>query len=364
MIPTHWRRPLASPFPKVAQTQVLNAIFAPDEVARTAFSAWRSGLDLEGHFNSEVFRLLPSLYLRVCDLGIEDNLMPRLKGLYRHAWVRNTQLFHDTGTALAALAQSGIPTLVLKGAALALGSYSKPAARPMGDLDVAVPKERREEAIRILQAEGWTSRHINLDPRSVHAMPFHNARGNEFDLHWHILKETSGKPSEARFWETSRPLDFNGVSTRMIDPALSLVHVLLHGLRANPEPPVRWVADTLTLIRSTPDLNWDSLVEFARDTRVTQRAHLGLAFVKQRFDAPIPPGVLEALAASQPSLVERAETAAALFETRGLAGNAISMPVILLTDYLRHTDQSGLRHLHGFLQYVYRRIVFHWPLGR
>jgi hypothetical protein len=342
---------------------VLNAIFAPEEVARAAFSAWRSGLNLEGHFDSEVFRLLPSLYLRVCDLGIEDDLMPRLKGLYRHAWVRNTQLFHDTGNALAALAQSGIPTLVLKGAALALGSYSRPAARPMGDLDVAVPKDRRDEAIRVLQAEGWTSRHINLDPRSVHAMPFHNARGNEFDLHWHILKETSGKPSEACFWETSRPFNFNGVQARMVDPALSLVHVLLHGLRANPEPPVRWVADTLTLIRSTPDLNWDLLVEFARATRVTQRAHLGLAFVKQGFDVPIPPKVLEALAASRPSLVERAETAAALFETNGLAGNAISMPVILITDYLRHTDQSGLRHIHGFLQYVYRRIVFHWPLG-
>ena len=107
MIPAHWRRPFASPFPNVAQTQVLTAIFAPEAEARSAFSAWRSGLDLDGHFNPEVFRLLPMLYLRLCELGIEDDLMPRLKGVYRHAWVRNAQLFHDTGKALAALATGG-----------------------------------------------------------------------------------------------------------------------------------------------------------------------------------------------------------------------------------------------------------------
>jgi hypothetical protein len=363
MIPAHWRRPLASPFPTAAQAQVLTAIFAPDARARSAFSAWRSGLDLAGRFDAEVFRLLPNLYLRVAGLGIEDDLMPRLKGAYRHAWVRNAQLFHDTGKALAALTRAGIPTLVLKGAPLALASYAKPGARPMDDVDVAVPRESTSEAIRVLQAEGWTSPHVNLDARSVHAMPFRNARGNGFDLHWHIMKETARKPSEARFWATARPFDFNGVPTRMVDPPLSLIHVLVHGLRANPEPPVRWVADVLTLVRNHPDLDWDLLVEFARAIRVTQRMHLGLAYVRHSFDAPIPAKALDALAASRPGLVERAETSAALFETRGLAGNAISMPVILVTDYLRHADQSGLRRVPEFVRYVYRRMTFHWPLG-
>ena len=358
MIPEHWRRPFASPFPNVAQTQVLTAIFAPEAEARSAFSGWRAGLDLRGHFDAEVFRLLPLLYLRLSELGIKDDLMPRLKGVYRHAWVRNAQLLHDTGKALAALGQAGIPMLVLKGAPLALVYYSKPAGRPMGDLDVAVPKECRAEATRVLQAEGWTSPRSKLDAHSLfHASPFHNGRGNEFDLHWHILLETSGKPVEARFWETARPFDFNGVPTRMVDPALALVHVLVHGLRTNPVSPVRWVADALTLIRRSPGLDWDLLVEVARTAQVTQRTRLGLVFVNQRFDAPIPPETLKTLAATRPSLVERAETAAVLFETRGLAGNAISKPVILLTDYIRQADEFGFRRVRGFVQYVHRRLI-------
>ena len=252
MIPTHWRRPLASPFPKVAQTQVLTAIFAPEAEARSAFSAWRSGLDLNGQFHFGVFRLLPSLYLRVCELGIDDDLPPRLKGVYRHAWVRNAQLFHDTGNALAALAEADIPTLVLKGAPLALGSYSEPGARPMGDLDVAVPKERRDEAIRILQAEGWTSPHITLDPRSVHATPFHNARGNEFDLHWHILKETSGKQSEARFWGDGAAARFQRGFDLHGRPGASAGARAGAWVAHESRPPVRWVADARTLFAAPP----------------------------------------------------------------------------------------------------------------
>ena len=348
-----------SPFPNVAQMQVLTAIFSPEAEARSAFSSWRARLDLHGPFNSEVFRLLPLLYLRLRELGIQDDLLPRLKGVYRQAWVRNTTLFNETSNAVAALEQAGIPTLILKGAPLALVSYSKPAARPMADLDVAVPKERLAEAIRVLATAGWSSPRTSLAALAVsHAAPFHDARGDEFDLHWHILTETSGKPVEARFLETARPFDLDGVRTRMLDPALALVHVLVHGLRTNPVPPVRWVADGLTLIRRSDDLNWGLLVEFARAAQVTQRVRLGLAFVARYFDAKVPAETLEVLVASRPSLVERAETAAVLFETRGLLGNALTKPIILLTDYIRLADESGLRGIRGFVQYVHRRVAF------
>jgi len=358
MIPAHWRLPLVSPFPTVAQTQVLTTIFAPDAEARKAFNAWRAAVDLHGPFDSEVFRLLPLLYLRLRELEIEDSLMPRLKGTYRHALVRNIWLLHETGPPVAALERAGIPTLMLKGAPLALLSYSRRGARPMADLDVAVPKGRLAEAVRVLESAGWTSNRLNRGAISIfHAAPFRNARGGEFDLHWHILPETSGKTIEAYFWETARPFDLDGIATLMLDPALALVHALVHGLRSNPVPPVRWVADTLTLIRGSDDLDWSLLVEFARAAHVTQRVGLGLTLLAQRFDAPVPVDALQQLAASRPTLMERLETTAVLFETRGLVGNAIAKPVNLITDYMRQADEPGLRRLSGFFQYVRRRVA-------
>jgi hypothetical protein len=311
MIPAHWRHPSASPFPNVAQTQVLTAIFAPEAKARSAFHAWRTALDLQSPFDSEVFRLLPLLYLRLQELEIEDDLMPRLKGVYRHAWVRNIQLLDETSPAVAALERAGIPTLVLKGAPLALRFYSKQAARPIVDLDMAVPRERLADAIRVLLAAGWISPRVNAGAISVaHTAIFSNARGKKLDLHWGILGETRGKPIETLFWETAWPLDLNGVSTRMLDPALAVAHALVHGLRTNPVRSVRWVADILTIVRHGAELDWDLLVAFGRAAQLARRIYIGLTFIHRRFDAPIPTETLGDLAESPPNLIEHAETAA------------------------------------------------------
>jgi hypothetical protein len=360
LMPAHWRRPFASPFPSAEQMQVLTAIFASDVEARTSFVAWRNTLDLQAPFDPEVFRLLPLLYLRLCDLGIEDAVMPRLKGVYRHAMMRNLWLLHETEPAMAALERAGVPTLLLKGAALALTDYRTPAARPMDDLDVAVPKGRAAEAVRVLEAAGWRS----LGAASTfHAAAFRNARGGEFDLHWHFLIETSRSPIETRFWQTARPFDLDGIATRRLDPALALLHALVHGLRSNPVPPVRWVADSLTLIRQGVDLDWELLVEVARAVQVTQRVRLGLDHLVKWFAAPVPATVLNALGASSPSLTERAETAALLTQTRGLIGNMVTKPVILFADYARQADETGMLRVLGFIRYARRRLAMTSRLG-
>lgn len=364
MIPAHWRRPLASPFPNTAQLQVLTVIFAEPDQAQKAYCAWRDALDLEGPFDAEVFRLLPPLYLRARELGIDDDLMPRLKGVSRYTWLRNLTLLQQAKPAIAALEQAGVPTLVLKGVPLALVTYGSAVARPIADVDVAVPKERLAESIRVLEAAGWTSPKISFGAASVsHAAAYRNERGGEFDLHWHILQETAGSSIETRFWETARPFDLEGIATRMLDPAFALMHTLLHGLRANPVPPVRWVADALTIIRNTADLNWELLVATARAAWVTQRVRLGLAYIAERFAAPVPKESLAALDASSPGIVERAETMAVLFETRGLLGNAITKPVILLADYIRQAEERGLRRIPGFVQYARRRLSMTSTVG-
>ena len=357
MIPAHWRRPFARPMPNAIQMQVLVAIFAQEAEARRAFADWRKALDLKDHFDPLVFSLLPLLYLRLCDLGIKDDLMPRLKGVCRHVWARNSYLLHQTAPAVAVLERAGMPTLMLKGAPLSLTVYSTPAARPMEDIDVFVPEERLAEAVRLLHAAGWTSDKIMS---FAHATAFRNGAGGEFDLHWHIMTETVKNPVEARFWETGKPFDLNGVATRMLDPALSLLHVLVHGLRSNPVPPIRWIPDALTLIRHYDDLDWNLLVVTARDISVTQRVHLGLSYLHKHFAAAIPVETLKILSTSRRGLIERAETAALLCETRGLIGNAVTKPVILLADYYRQAGKHGLRHVPEFLGYARRRLTLTW----
>ena len=55
----------------------------------------------------------------------------------------------------AALGDAQIPSLWLKGIALGHTVYPQPVLRPMGDLDVLVPYERRESALRVMEGLGY-----------------------------------------------------------------------------------------------------------------------------------------------------------------------------------------------------------------
>jgi hypothetical protein len=95
-------RELGTIWPNDEQQLVLQAIFASPERACEAYQAWRDRLDIEQNFDGAVMRLLPLLYLRLLQLGLNDPLTGRLKGVYRRVWSETHALFHGTAPALSA----------------------------------------------------------------------------------------------------------------------------------------------------------------------------------------------------------------------------------------------------------------------
>jgi len=244
-------RPLGAVWPNHEQNLVLQAIFAPPEQAGAAFFAWRSTIDIEGQFDPAVMRLLPLLYLRMLQIGLEDPLMGRLKGVYRRTWWDTQALFHGTAPALSALRDAGIDTMLLKGAQMVLCHYRNYGCRPMADLDIAVRFDDVEAAVGALTRAGWTpespiSRH---DLAFRHASAFRGPDGHQIDLHWHILFTNCSVPADAAFWHNTQPCTFREIATSAPAPMLALLHTLAHGMRPNTETPVRWIADALTLLR-------------------------------------------------------------------------------------------------------------------
>jgi hypothetical protein len=73
-------------------------------------------------------------------------------------------------------------------------------------------------------------------------------------------------------------------------------------------PPVRWVADALTIL-SIPEkpVEWTCLVEQARLHELILPLRHALAYLVGTFDAPVPPAVLQELEAHRPSMFERVE---------------------------------------------------------
>jgi hypothetical protein len=354
---TGWFTPPAGMlWPTQEQALILAAAVGPVAGATEAFTAWRSNADLEAPFGREIFRLLPLVYDRMHRLGLDDPLMGRLKGVYRFSWYRTHALLHRTAPVVAALQAAGVDTLMLKGVPLLFTYYRNHALRPMSDIDVLVPPAQVRHAMAVLQAQGWRrlAKASDEDLQYRHAMLHHNAAGDEIDLHWHGLFETCNDAADRAFWEGARPLDVAGVATRQLDPALMLLHLVVHGVRYNLEPPARWIADAITLLQAEgARLDWDRFLAFARRQRLTCRLGLGLEHLARHYAAPVPTEVLRDLRGSRISLVERIENTVVLGDETRLYSAVLTKQWVIFAEYCRCNRARGpFDFLNGLTHYI------------
>ena len=347
------------PWPTGPQALILRAAVAPDAEVRPAFEAWKALINLDDDLDGGAFRLLPLVFDRLHGLGVDDPLMGRLKGVYRKSWSETQTLFHDMAPVIAALEAAGVKTMLLKGAPLALSYYRTVALRPMLDLDVVVPFDQADKALKVMAELGWTAG-STIRPHEMpetHAVDMRSAKGRELDLHWHCLREAPAKVADDWFWTHAEPLDFCGVQTLQPNPTALLLHTVVHGVRSNLEPPIRWIADAMTLMKARPEaIDWTALVDFAKAQKLTYRLHLGLDFLARTYGAPVPAAVLTSLKACGISLIERIENVIYL----GDASQMYRPRLFPLIDYWRFLRNEPFGPFSaGFGRYLQRR----WQLS-
>ncbi len=344
-------------WPSRSQEQLLRAALLDGEAARQAWQQWRASIDPDGHFDRGSFRLLPLLYHNMHRLGVQDPLMRRLKGAYRMSWVETHRLFHHMRPLLRSLSERGIRTLLLKGAPLACAYYDSPAVRPLTDVDVLVYSRDVRRVMGFLEASGW-KRHGSATDEDLHyrhSMQYSDVDGQEFDLHWHALYEFCHATADARFWDHCVPFEFEGVNTHRLDTTHTLLHTIIHGIRWNTEPPIRWIADAVTLLKADGDgVDWDYIGRFAQENRIAYRLALGLGYLEQRLDVPIPAVAMQRLLNAGTTWLERVENTNVLADH----GRIYRIPMfgslwLIMTEYCRFAAGQGpLRQWSGFPHYL------------
>jgi hypothetical protein len=347
-------------FPSARQELVLKAAFGDGRDGMEAFEAWRKGVNLDDEFDRGSFRLMPLLYQNVQRLGLRDPLMGRLKGIYRMAWYENHQLFHRTLPVVARLAAEGIPTLLVKGVPLVVGYYRNHAVRPMADLDLVVRTTHVRKSIDILEAAGWkrNERASDEDVFYRHSMQFLHPDRGELDLHWHLLFEACTEQADDHFWSASRALEVEGVKTRQLCPTDMLLHIVVHGIRWNPEPPIRWIPDAVIILRTAgKDIDWHRLVTSARAMKLTHRLHLGLRYLADRGFVDMPRETLDALRGSPTTMVERIENTVALHDRDAMYEHLLLKNWVIFADYCRRDSENGpIGFLIGLSHYLRYRL--------
>ena len=275
-----------------------------DSDALRAWRAWRATNALDP-IEPTSYRLLPLAYRRLAGLDVDPRDLFHLKNVYRYEWYANQMLMRRAAGVLRRFAAAGIPTLVLKGAALQALQYRDAGTRPMDDVDVLVPTADAARAVDLLLAAGWKPTYLRPHDRIAvhHSQPFDHPDDGSVDLHWHALHQPA---DEADFWEAAVPVVIGGVDTLAPCATDQLLHVCVHGRPWGVTPSMRWVADALAVVRGDDGVDWDRLVLRARARGVTLELREALSYLAETFGADVPPATLGALAGIRPTLTERA----------------------------------------------------------
>lgn len=172
------------------------------------------------------------------------------------------------------LAESGIPTAVLKGAAAAR-SYPEPELRKAGDIDLLVAPERLEEACKVLERLGcraaqwqpalhhvalWTADGIEAEVHTMLAEPFDNEQINLYLKR--KLPECLERLSRRQVMGVELPMLDYGYHAYEL-----LLHMLQHFLRSGFG--LRFLCDWVVLWREDiPEAERKRYLELVRESRL------------------------------------------------------------------------------------------------
>jgi hypothetical protein len=272
-----------------------------------------------------------------------------------------------------ALADTGLPLILLKGAAYAMAGLAPGRGRMFSDIDILVPKERLPEVEAALMLHGWFSAHHDAyDQRYyrewMHEIPpmEHVKRGNVIDVHHAILPETAAaRPDPAKLRAAAVPVPVadagDGLpAMRVLAPHDMVLHSAVH-LFSDGEfnHGLRDLFDIHRLLLQFGGQAgfWAGLAPRARALELERPLFYALRYAVRLFGTPVPDAVLadagsgrgspgrallalmdrlflRGLAPAHPSCAD-AMTPLAL-SMLYVRGNWLRMPPLLLSRHLFH----------------------------
>ncbi len=289
--------------PTSEETLVLRACLLSGESARHAWEEWqRRRNEFANGFlgdDESIKKLRPLVFNALRRHGIEVDKESRtyLRFAYLKEELRNNIFRRICRDVLLLLARGDIPTIVLKGVALAETVYDNPALRHCHDIDLLLRDHHLNRAAELLRPlgfqeadpkGGWGSKDCRLKHES----------GLSLELHSRLFVLDYSNRSLAEMWNRSEYRLIAGVQGRILSPADNLLHVCGHAFYSAKRRSLRWVCDAWFLIDRYQDLDWDLLMDCAHQSRLTLALSVTLGYLAENLKAPIPTSFLDRLFAT------------------------------------------------------------------
>jgi hypothetical protein len=254
--------------------------------------------------------LAPLLWGSLRKLEPPTVLAEGLRRDYHHTAAANAILRDELWRLLDALEAAGIAPILLKGAALAWRTYSSPALRPMGDLDLLIAPAEVEGAVSALEAAGYEWLDKDGRPQAMQQLSggevqlARSCAGSRVlvELHWWAFagewSRHAGLLDDTACHARARSVLVEGRPVRLLHPHDQLLHLAHHMAVSHQlsDGTLRMLVDLDRCIRAEPP-EWPGLARLARETRLATVLWHTLALAHTLLQTPVPP---EALAAVRP----------------------------------------------------------------
>ncbi|GAB3267116.1 nucleotidyltransferase domain-containing protein [Chitinimonas naiadis] len=231
---------------------------------------------------------------------------PHLASAATIALQQGTAIRWEVSCIRAALAQTGVPLVLLKGAAYVAAGLPAADGRVFNDVDILVPKAAIADVESALMLHGWISSHHDAyDQRYyrqwMHEIPpmQHVRRGTVIDVHHAILPETARIRADSQAMLAAVVPVEGWDDVFVFAPADMILHSATHLFHEGElDNGLRDLLDMDSLLRhfAADDAFWPGLVPRAKVLGLTRPLFYALRYAVETLATPVPPAVMQALA--------------------------------------------------------------------
>ncbi len=231
-----------------------------------------------------------------------------LRSSYYQAARRNALLYDELTAIVRAFDEAEIPVILLKGAALAQGTYGNVALRPMGDLDLLVRSDMMAQAEALLSLRGY----LVLDGSDSHLRHMtlrhpQSSSGTHVEVHRHVVSSPYYRTAipEDWLWRDPGALVVDGLPALSLSPEATIIHSCLHFLdHTGTKGTLLWLCDVAEVARKK-DVDWDALARAVREYRITLPVRSLLLTCRETLGVSPPDRIMDGLLAARPGFVEK-----------------------------------------------------------
>jgi hypothetical protein len=238
-------------------------------------------------------------------------VMAWLNRVFLYAAARTMRAGRQIQEVVDALEEAGIPSVLLKGPALARTVYPDPALRQSVDIDLLVRPADVPAAEAVLEGLGYScpTKYFHLTPTASNNETFGADDGRmPVELHWRLDFALDLSPGTYLEGVISRrvPVESDGLSFATLWPADHLLYLAFHDGFQHSDFRLDWALDLAMLMPAVESKeDWDRLVRASVDlcTRDALELTTATSALWTGADVTVPPGTLDY--AAWPAATER-----------------------------------------------------------